>query len=49
MSNKEGNDFIPAVQEEAEEEEKFSAVKFVRLLLGIAMMLSLVQFVFFGG
>ena len=49
MGNKEGNDFIPAVQQEAEEEDKFSAVKFVRLLLGIAMVLSLVQFMFFGG
>lgn len=49
MANKEGNDFIPAVQQDAEEEEKFSAVKFVRLLFGIMMLISLAQFIFFGG
>ncbi|CDW89058.1 molecular chaperone [Stylonychia lemnae] len=48
MASKEGNDFIPAVQELAEEGEQFSAVKFVRLIFGVLMIVSLGQMLLFG-
>lgn len=49
MSQKEGNDFIPAVQADAEEEQKWSFNKVVRSIIGVLMMINLVQLVFLGG
>eukprot|EP00347_Sterkiella_histriomuscorum_P006408 403352880 len=49
MARKEGNDFIPAIQEEADAEQSWSFAKLVRTILGILMMVSLFQLVFLGG